>query len=133
MGCGTNNKLASNLRSTDFSKPLVLLVKTICYPESTRFYSKACDYILTHETDALHMYLILLLLNPMKNKMKRVKITSYYHWMMIQQINPPVVRVLDVEEDGADRLWCYYLQNVHLQCFYELLSQLTAIILTIEM
>ena len=32
------------------------LVKTICYPESTRFYSKACDYILTHETDALHMY-----------------------------------------------------------------------------
>ena len=53
--------------------------------------------------------------------------------MMIQQINPPVVQVLDVEEDGANRLWCYYLQNVHLQCFYELLSQLTAIILTIEM
>ena len=56
MGCGTNNKLASNLHSPDFSKPLVLLVKTICYPESTRFYSKACDYILIHETDALHMY-----------------------------------------------------------------------------
>ena len=69
----------------------------------------------------------------MNNKMKRVKITSYYHWMMIQQINPPVVQVLDVEEDGANRLWCYYLQNVILQCFYELLSQLTAIILTIEM
>ena len=39
-----------------FSKPLVSLVKTIRYPESTRFYSKACDYILIHETDALHMY-----------------------------------------------------------------------------
>ena len=32
------------------------LVKTICYPESTRFYSKACDYILTCEADALHMH-----------------------------------------------------------------------------
>ena len=52
---------------------------------------------------------------------------------MIQQINPPVVQVLDVEENEGDRLWCYYLQNIHLQCFYELLSQLTAIILTIEM
>ena len=49
----------SNLRrvlQTDLSKPSVSLVKTICYPESTKFYSKACDYGLTHEADALRIY-----------------------------------------------------------------------------
>ena len=50
---------ASNLRKvlhTNFSSPSVSLLKMICYPESTKFYSKACDYGLSHEADALHMY-----------------------------------------------------------------------------
>ena len=50
---------ASNLRKvlhTDFSNPSVSLVKTICYPESTKFYNKACDYGLSHESDALRAY-----------------------------------------------------------------------------
>ena len=36
---------ASNLRK----------LKTICYPGSTKFYSKACDYGLNHEADALRV------------------------------------------------------------------------------
>ena len=35
---------------------LLSLVKTFCYPESTKFYSKACDYGLTHKADAMRMY-----------------------------------------------------------------------------
>jgi len=31
-------------------------VKTVCHPESTKFYSKACGYGLSHETDALYAY-----------------------------------------------------------------------------
>ena len=50
---------ASNLRRvlhTDFSNPSVSLVKIICYPESTKFYSKACDYGLSQESAALLVY-----------------------------------------------------------------------------
>ena len=50
---------ASNLRKvlhTDFSKPSVSLLKTICYPHTMKFYSKACEYGQQHEADALHIY-----------------------------------------------------------------------------
>jgi len=38
---------------TNFSSSSVSLLKTICYPGSTKFYSKACD---SHKADALHVY-----------------------------------------------------------------------------
>ena len=50
---------ASNLRKvlhTDFSKPSVSLLKTICYPHTLKFYSEACKYGQQHEADALHVY-----------------------------------------------------------------------------
>jgi len=57
---------ASNLRKvlhTDFSKPSVSLLKTICYPHILKFYSEACEYGQQHEgdgqqhkADALHVY-----------------------------------------------------------------------------
>ena len=50
---------ASNLRKvlhTNLSKPSVSLMKSICYPESAKFYSKACEFGRRHEADALRMY-----------------------------------------------------------------------------
>jgi len=50
---------ASDLRKvlhTNFSSPSVSLLKTIFYPGSAKFYSKACDYGLSNKADALHVY-----------------------------------------------------------------------------
>ena len=41
---------------TDFSKPSVSLLKSICYPQTTKFFSEACEYGQQHEADALHIY-----------------------------------------------------------------------------
>ena len=41
---------------TDFSKPSVSLLKSICYPHATKFFSDACEYGQQHEADALHIY-----------------------------------------------------------------------------
>jgi len=50
---------ASNLRKvlhTDFSKPSMSLLKTICYPHKLKIYSEACEYGQQHEADVLHVY-----------------------------------------------------------------------------
>ena len=41
---------------TDFSKPSVSLLKSICYPQTTKFFSEACEYGQQHEADALRIY-----------------------------------------------------------------------------
>lgn len=41
---------------TDFSKPSVSLLKSICYPHATKFFSVACEYGQQHEADALRIY-----------------------------------------------------------------------------
>ena len=51
---------ASNVRKvlhTNFSKLSVSLMKSICYPESAKFYSNTCEYGQRHEAYALHMYI----------------------------------------------------------------------------
>lgn len=50
---------ASKLRKvlhTDYSSPSVSLLKSICYPQLMKFYSKACEYGRQHEDDALRVY-----------------------------------------------------------------------------
>ena len=41
---------------TDLSKPSVSLLKSICYPHATKFFSDACEYGQQHEADALRIY-----------------------------------------------------------------------------
>ena len=41
---------------TDFSKPSVSLLKSICYPQAKKFFSQACEYGQQHEADALRVY-----------------------------------------------------------------------------
>jgi len=50
---------ASRLHSilhTNHSNPSVSLVKSICYPGATKFFSKACEYGCQHEADARSIY-----------------------------------------------------------------------------
>jgi len=52
---------ASKLRKvlhTSYSKPSVSLLKSVCYPQSMKFNSRACEYGRQHEDDALRMYSI---------------------------------------------------------------------------
>jgi len=53
--CVTTSNLQKGLH-IGFSSPSVSLLKTICYPGPTKFYSKACDHGLSHEAKALHVY-----------------------------------------------------------------------------
>ena len=41
---------------TDFSKPSVSLLKSICYPHATKSFSDACEYGQQHEADALRIF-----------------------------------------------------------------------------
>jgi len=41
---------------TNFSNPSVSLLKSICYPQLAKLYSKACEFGQQHENDAIRVY-----------------------------------------------------------------------------
>ena len=49
-----------NAISTSADNPAPSLIKTICYPESTKFYSVACEYGFKHESEARREYMYMM-------------------------------------------------------------------------
>ena len=55
----TASKMKNTL-STSVDNPALSLIKAICYPETTKFYSVACEYGCKHESEARREYIYMM-------------------------------------------------------------------------